>query len=177
MKSRVGTDSRCSMNKCDYRAIFAIVIFLVLPGPTLYAADDPCTVAYRDGTKANEFNECERAANAGNAQAEFGYGLILFSGHDRKNDHAAGLDWLRKSARQGHRLARTTLAGFLSRLPSDDPLSNLPEAYAWFTLTGATKAASDLTARMTPHQVDDGQKLAAEYLAKYGKSAPLGGGS
>lgn len=96
MKSRVGTDSSCSINKCDYRAIFAIVIFLGLPGPTLYAADDPCTVAYRDGTKANEFNECERAANAGNAQAEFGYGLILFSGHDRKNDHAAGLDWLER---------------------------------------------------------------------------------
>jgi TPR repeat protein len=162
------------MNTRDYRLIFVFAVLLAFLGPISYAADEPCTVAYRDATKTTEFNECERAAIAGNAQAEFGYGLILFSGHDRKNDRAAGLDWLRKSARQGHRLARTTLGGFLSRLPSDDPLSNLTEAYAWFTLTGATKAASDLTTRMTPRQVDDAQKLAAEYLAKYGKSSPLG---
>jgi TPR repeat protein len=165
------------MNTYDYRIIFAVAILLGLLGPISYAAGDPCTVAYQDGTKSTELDECQRAAVAGNAQAEFGYGLILFSGHDRKNDRAAGLDWLRKSARQGHRLARTTLGGFLSRLPSDDPLSNLTEAYAWLTLTGATKAASDLAARMTPRQVDDAHKLAAEYLAKYGKSSPLGAGS
>jgi TPR repeat protein len=146
-------------------------------GSVAFSEDDPCLLAYRDGTKTVESIACQAAANTRNAQAEFEYGLLLFSGHDRKNDRAAGLDWLRKSARQGHRLARSTLGGLLSRLSNDDPLCNLTEAYAWLALTGATKAASDLTVRMTPHQVEDAKKLAAEYLAKYGESWPLGAGT
>jgi TPR repeat protein len=115
-------------------------------------------------------------ANSGDADSEFGYGLILFSGHDRTNDRASGLDWFRKGARQGHPLARAILCTVLTRDQIGTGLTNPLEAYAWCSIAGAAKRASEIKAGMTVIEAADADRLASEYLARYGPSKPLGSG-
>jgi TPR repeat protein len=130
-------------------------------------------VAYWDATKSNELAACETSAETGNAEAEFGYGLILFSGHDRSNDRASGLDWLRKSARQGHPLARGMLCEVVYREQVGKTLLNPVEGYAWCSVSGSEKRASEIKIRLTALEAEDAERLAAEYLTKYGRNKPL----
>lgn len=114
----------------------ACILILMLPSAWAFASDDPCYIAYQHVDKTFEFRACEAAANAGVADAEFGYGLILFSGFDGKNDHRAALDWFRKSARHGHQLAQVTLGLFLNNKDIEAELRNPVEAYAWRVTAG-----------------------------------------
>src|ERR1700674_3453121 len=109
------------------------VLAFVLPllSTWAYASDDPCFVAYWHVDRTSELHTCEAAANAGDAEAEFGYGLILWSAPDRQNDRRAALDWFRKSAREGHHLAQSSLGVFLTDKRVDAELRNPVEGYAW----------------------------------------------
>ena len=130
---------------------------------------DQCYAAYWDGRKQQALSACRSAAVAGDAEAQFQYGLILWSGHDRTSDHKAAIDWLRRSARQGHALAQVSLGRFLSDEGIETALHNPTEAYAWFVTAGELDAASRLKARLTPAQTQDATQLAAEYRSKYAK--------
>jgi TPR repeat protein len=154
-------------------AAFVLAAFLLLSVPLALASDDPCYVAYGDGTKTREFEICAARAKSVNADSEFQYGLILFSGENRKNDHAAGLDWIRKSARQGHRLARISLGGFLSHREIEQSLRNVPEAFAWFTVAGARESASKLKLQMNQREFEQAEKLVTEFRAKYGETTGI----
>jgi TPR repeat protein len=134
-------------------------------------------VAYRDNAKTSELVACETSAKTGDADSEFGYGLILFSGHDRTNDRASGLDWFRKGARQGQPLARAILCSVLTRDQIGKGLTNPLEAYAWCSISGSAKRASEIKEGMTAPEAEDAERLASEYLAKYGHNRPLGQGT
>ncbi len=133
---------------------------------------DPCDVAYDDGTKRQEAAACEVRARSGGPNAQFSYGLILWSGHDRRSDHRAALEWFRKSARQGHLLAQVTLGEFLSH-PEVEPELRAPvEAYAWWKAAGETKAAERLLATLSASDADAAKLLSVEYRTKYGEKRP-----
>jgi TPR repeat protein len=129
--------------------------------------DDACDAAYWDGTKLQDLSTCISAAEAGNAEAEFQYGLILWSGHDRESEPKAAIDWLRKSARQGHRLAQISLGAFMSHEEMPREVRNLVEAYAWFVTAGDTQAAERVKARLTNSQTQEAKQLGMEFRAKY----------
>jgi len=157
---------------------FRVISIALLSSASLAASTDgPCSVAYWDSAKTSELVACETAAKTGDADSEFGFGLILFSGHDRTNDRASGLDWFRKSARQGHPLARGILCTVLTRDQIGKGLTNPLGAYAWCSITGAEKRASEIKAGMTAIEAADAERLASEYLAKYGHNKPLGRGT
>jgi len=139
--------------------------------------EDPCSLAYWDNAKTDELKACETSASAGKADSEFGYGLILFSGHDRTNDRASGLDWFRKSARQGYPLARGILCSVLTRDQIGKGLTNPLEACAWCSISGSPKRASEIKTGMTAQEAEDADRLASDYLAKYGPNKALGHGS
>ena len=151
-------------------AAIVLAASLTLSVPLALASDDPCYLAYGDSKKTRELEICAAGAKSGNADSEFQYGLILFSGANRKNDHAAGLDWIRKSARQGHRLARISLGGLLSHHEIEQSLRNVPEAYAWFTVAGAKESASKLRLQMNQREFEQAEKLVTEFRAKYGET-------
>jgi len=110
---------------------------------------------------------CEAAANAGDAQAEFGYGLILWSAHDRQNDRHAALDWFRRSARQRHHLAQSSLGVFLTDKRVEADLRNPIEGYAWLVTAGDQKLAARLRGTFDEREAGEADRLATEYSAKY----------
>jgi hypothetical protein len=123
--------------------------------------------------------KCREAAEAGDARAEFQYGLILWGGHDLTLDHKAALDWFRRSARQGYEPAQEALGRLLSDKAGGWPyglyhpyeleakLINPVEAYAWLVAAGESEESASLKAELTPTQMEEAERLATEYSAKY----------
>jgi TPR repeat protein len=89
-------------------------LMLVVATAWAHAADNGCKAAYDDGTRSADVARCKAAASVGGPNAEFGYGLLLWSGHDGVLDKQSALDWFRLSARQGHYLAQIMLGKMLS---------------------------------------------------------------
>lgn len=151
---------------------FLMMGSLLLASPLARAADNGCKAAYDDGTRRNDVARCEAAAKAGGANAEFGYGLLLWSGHDGANDKKSALDWFRLSARQGHYLAQIMLGHMLSDTRVDANLRNPVEGYAWYVAAGAPKAAGKVMATLNITEAAAAKVLGREYQAKYGKTRP-----
>ena len=147
---------------------FYLFAFLLLT-PTACLAASPCDQAYDNGKDTENLSRCRSEAQAGNAEAEFGYALILWSGHDQANDQREALEWFHKSARKGHKLAQVALGIFLSHEKVDQTFRNRPEAYAWFVTAGETDAANRLLSQLTPSEAQTAKRMAGEYEAKYRK--------
>ena len=150
------------------RTLLITLAILVSSSGHASTVRDQCDAAYWDGNRHQELSACQSAAVAGDADAQFQYGLILWSGHDRASDHKAALDWLRRSARQGHLLAQVSLGRFLSDERVEAALRNPTEAYAWLISAGELDAASRLKGSFTQAQAQEASQLAAEYRSKYG---------
>jgi TPR repeat protein len=149
---------------------------LVLATTLAHATDNGCKAAYDDGTRSADVARCEAAAKAGGANAEFGYGLLLWSGHDGTIDKKSALEWFRMSARQGHYLAQIMLGKMLSDTRVDPKLRNPVEGYAWFVAAGATKAAGKVMAALNTTEAKAAGGLGHEYRAKYGVTRPSADG-
>jgi TPR repeat protein len=139
------------------------------------ASPDPCSAGYKDGSSA-DVDMCANLAQAGGPNAEFGYALILWSGHNRPEDHKAALDWFRKSARQGHYLAQTMLGMVLSNPSIEKELRNPAEAYAWFVAAGAEQSARKLLANMSASDAEIAKRLGNEYRSNFAQQRPTPGG-
>jgi hypothetical protein len=145
-----------------------IAFILSLFSTWAYASDDPCFVAYWHVDRTAELHTCEAAANAGDAEAQFGYGLILWSAQDRQNDRGAALHWFRKSARQRHHFAQSSLGLFLTDKRVDADLRNPIEGYAWLVTAGDHKLAARIRLTLDEREAGEADRLATEYSAKYG---------
>jgi len=141
--------------------------------PTVTAEPkDACDRAYWDWNNSAALMRCKIAAEAGGADSEFGYGLVLWSGPPGSVNRSASLDWFRESARQGHWLAQTFLGGVLQHPELDASLRNRPEAYAWLVTARATKSAAELRTKMSKDEISEGDRLAAEFSTKYPVKIP-----
>ena len=151
-----------------------VFLFLILVSVSYFARSesDPCHLAYWDGSKSAEAETCKALAAAGGPNAEFKYGLILWSGHDRPSDRTSAVEWFRRSARQGHYLAQTMLGRFLSDVAVEPKLRNPVEAYAWWIAAGATKSAKQLLSTLNASDASAAKELGSEYKAKYTKHRP-----
>lgn len=153
------------------RALWApVVLFLLFVPGLAFSSEDPCRVAYLHADKSSDALACEAAAKAGDANAELGYGLILWSGDQPAHDRRAALEWFRKSARQGNYVAQISLAGLLKRNDVEPELRNPLEAYAWMVASGDEQGARRLRATFDQSDMVRADQLAADYKAKY---APL----
>jgi TPR repeat protein len=154
---------------------FTLMGSLVLSAALAHAADNGCKAAYDDGTRSADVARCEAAARAGGPNAEFEYGLVLWSGHTGIIDKKSALDWFRLSARQGHYLAQIMLGKMLSDARIDAPLRNPVEGYAWFIAADAPKAAEKVMASLNTDEARAAEVLGREYRAKYGETRPRDG--
>lgn len=150
--------------------VFALLLLASAP-PMARANSDPCHSGYWSGSK-QDVNACATLAKAGGPNAEFAYALILWSGHNRPEDHKAALHWFRKSARQGYYLAQISLGRFLSDPSTGTELRNPIEAYAWWTAAGATSSASQLLATLSPSDARRAKQLGKQYKANYARQRP-----
>jgi hypothetical protein len=80
---------------------------------------------YDQGMHREALEHFRKAALAGDPEAQYHYGEMLFHGEGILNDEKTGMDWVRRSAENGFLLGQKSLAGHLQ-------LSNqLGEANAW----------------------------------------------
>jgi len=147
------------------------LVFLCSIPAVAFSSDDPCRVAYLHAEKSSEARACETAANAGDTDAEFQYGLMLWSGVDQPvHDRHAALEWIRKSARQGHLVAQISLGGLLNHKDVEPELRKPVEAYAWLVISGDEQGARRVRATLNQPDMDAADRMATDYKAKY---APL----
>ena len=129
-------------------------------------AEEFCDKAYWDASLVIEEEKCRNIAELGNDDAQFGYGLILLSGHNRASNPIEAFEWFNKSAKQGNHLAQTILGRMLSDSRFGVPL-NLPNAYAWWAVSKNTKSANELWLRMTFEQQEEAKELEKKYASVF----------
>jgi TPR repeat protein len=116
-------------------------------------------------------------AERGDPQAELQIGTLYLWGHGIPRDDTEAVRWFRASAEQGYGPAQVTLGRMYvagNGVPKD-----MVQAYMWFSLavgrmgpeaSAATEARERTAARMSPHEIAEGQRLANEWKPK---PAPL----
>ncbi len=121
----------------------------------------------------------EMAAKQGDARAHYRLSQYYFN---RRQDYAQSFKWLQLPAQQGISEAQHTLGVHYAQAWGTP--QNLVLAYKWVALA-LEGTVSDPKGRvvdlewlteggeMTPEQIREGQRLAAEHTAAYGKSRPL----
>jgi hypothetical protein len=106
-----------------------------------------------------------KAAEQGNPKAQFSLGVAYWAGEGVLKDSTEAVKWLHMAAEQGHSDAQCNL-GVAYHLGEGVP-QNFIEAYKWANLAAAAgleeakKVRDDLTQRMTPSQIEEGQRLAS----------------
>ena len=122
------------------------LIAILLTATSAAKAGGACDEAYSNVTATIQLQECRAAAERAEPEAEFGYGLVLWSGHDRAAQPIEAIEWLRRAGRHGHHLARVMLGRFLTDPEAPQTVRNLPEGYAWWLVAGEKDAAAKLRA-------------------------------
>lgn len=131
-------------------------------------ASDACSTAYGDAQAASELRQCQQGAQAGDAESQFGYGLVLWSGHGRTPQPKEALEWFRQAARQKHRLARVMLGRMLSEPGVPAELRNPAEGYAWWVVAGERDAAAGLKERLSTAERAQAERFVADFKSAYG---------
>jgi TPR repeat protein len=118
-----------------------------------------------------------KAADQGDARAQNNLGLMYEDGRGVPKNDATAVSWYRKAADQGHARAQNNL-GLMYENGRGVP-KDYVQAYKWISLSISRYSTSDndlrekaiksraaLTAKMTPVQIAESQKLAREWKPK-----------
>ena len=111
--------------------------------------------------------ELKQKAEQGDAKAQGVLGWCYFNGYGIKKDLREAVKWYRKSAEQGIAQAQYNLGVCYKK--GEGVIQNYVKAYAWLALASANgdeyakKAMDILRKDMTPHQIEEAQKLAEKY--------------
>jgi TPR repeat protein len=110
------------------------------------------------------------AAEQGDALAQFMLGSMYANGEGVPENDVKAVKWYRLAAEQGLRMAQTMLG--YEYVVGERVRQNYVEAYKWLALAAAKGDAAAKEARdmvrgeMTPAQIAEAQKLAAEWKPK-----------
>ncbi len=140
-----------------------------------WAGADEGVAAYHRGDYATALREWRPLAEQGNAKAQFNLGLIYSKGRGVPQDYTEAARWYRRAAEQGVAQAQYTLGFMYSKgraVPQD-----YAQAHMWYSLAVSRYPPSKdrdkavfnrniITAKMTPAQIAEAQKLAREWKAK-----------
>ncbi|MBO7244461.1 MAG: sel1 repeat family protein [Alphaproteobacteria bacterium] len=89
----------------------------------------------------NSFGYYLMSALRGHAGAQFKLAAHYYNGLGTPQDYENALKWLSRSARQGYVLAQSKLADLRA---SKGPLSNVGDAYAWYSIIAAYNAEDEI---------------------------------
>ena len=135
-------------------ALIAASLFLILAIPCVAETPAPA-------------DEIRKAAEQGNAAAQFDLGLIYNGGDGVTRDYAEAAKWFRMAAEQGHASAQFYV-GLMYR-DGQGVARNYAHAYMWLSLATAQnyakarQALDDLEKKVTPQQRDEAQRMAREW--------------
>jgi TPR repeat protein len=157
-------------------AVAALILAVGIAESVAAGPFDDADAAYKRGDYATALRLFRPQADRGNAYAQASLGMMYETGHGLPQDYTAAASWYRKAADQGVADAQHLLGyayGSGRGVPQDDV-----SAYMWFNLAatqGVKDAARDrdgLAAKMTPAQIAEAQKRAAEWRPKKANAGP-----
>ena len=115
-----------------------------------------------------------RSAEQGNAEAQYGLGVLYIEGQDVPQDRAEGLKWYRLAAEQGHVAGQFSLG--MCYYSGQGVPQDYIQTHMWFNLAASraggadvksiAKARDDLAGEMTRQQIAEAQRLAREWKPK-----------
>ena len=111
-----------------------------------------------------------KAADQGEASAQYNLGVICFKGQGVTQDYAEAMKWFRIAADQGHARAQTGLGRMYEK--GRGVTQDYVQALVWYNLAAAqgkkdaSKWRDILAEKMTPAQIAEAQRLAREWKPK-----------
>jgi uncharacterized protein len=151
-----------------FRAIFfSFILLSSLATPVAAGPLEDATAALERRDLATALRLLRPLADQGNAEAQMKLGFMYVTGEGTRQDYAEALKWFRLAADQGQANAQCFLGlmYFEGRGVPQDYVS----AHMWLDLAAAAgiEDAAEyrhaLTARMTPAQVSEAQRLARKW--------------
>jgi uncharacterized protein len=136
-------------------------------------------VMYYEGRSVQQdYNQAaawyRKAAEQGHAKAQFNLGMMYDEGQGVQQNYTQAAAWYRKAAEQGHAKAQFNL-GVMYKKGQGVP-QDYAQAYMWVNLAAAkglenaVKTRDNLVKKLTPSQIEEGQKLAREWIAMHTKA-------
>jgi uncharacterized protein len=172
-------------------AAAALIIAAGFAGSVAAGPFDDADAAYERGDYATALRLYRPPAVRGNAYAQASLGMMYETGHGVPQDYAAAASWYRKAADQGFVMAQSMLGVMYYK--GEGVSQDFVQAYAWFDQAITSLAASEtdyrnktiglrdiVAAKMTPSQLSEAQKLAAERrlrLANASRTAAVAAGA
>jgi hypothetical protein len=144
-------------------ALFAALAFAIMPLRAVAAATDDGEKAYERGDYAAAIAAFEKAAAAGDADAQFNLGVMYEAGQGVAQDHARALAWWLKAAEQGHDGAQYNL-GLTFQDGRGVPRS-LAEAAKWYAMAATANEANAQNALALLYERGDG--VQRDYVQAY----------
>jgi TPR repeat protein len=158
------------------RGLLALAVSVVMVGVALAGP-------LEEGFAASQRRDYQTAltlwlplAQRGNADAQFGIGMLYYHGHGVPQSYADATRWLLQAADEGHYSAQFTVGSMYEHgigVPQD-----FAEAHMWFNLATAragraqwrniaARARDHVAIRMTPEQIAEARRLAREWEAAH----------
>ena len=115
---------------------------------------------------ADDIETLRKAAEQGNADAQYDFGVLYADGEGVPSDSAEAAKWYRKAAEQGHAWAQYRL-GVMYRYGRGVP-QDYVAAYAWYIVAAASgdddlrKKRDIIKRELMPSQVAKGEAIARE---------------
>ena len=116
-----------------------------------------------------------KAADQGNANAQFNLGSMYERGQGVARNYAKAAEWYAKAADQGKAKAQYNLGLMYARGPG--VARDHVQAYMWFNVAAvggsdvASKALDSLEKKMIPEQISEARALTGKWLADHGRAA------
>jgi len=110
------------------------------------------------------------SANQGHPKGQLNLGFLYVEGNGVARNFSEALVWFRKAAEQGDAEAERNLGNILAK--GEIARSDYVEAYKWLSLAAAqgddeaVTERDQLTQKMTPYQIAQGQRLAAAFTPR-----------
>ena len=120
---------------------------------------------------ANAVMSFKKAAEQGNAEAQFSLGNMYVEGHGVPQDDQQAVSWFRMAAEQGFAPAQVNLG--VMHTQGQGVEQDLVEAHKWFNIAGGAVDEDGMDLReaveeqMTPAEISESMRLAKDWITAY----------
>ena len=160
-------------------SMLALMLWLCLAAPAFAGPLEDGLAAYEQKDYATALRLWRPFAEQGNADAQYNLGVMYDKGKGVPQDYVQAVAWYRKAADRGNAIAQYNLGNRYDNgkgVPQD-----YVQAHKWFNLAAAAGSAPEgaenrgklatenrdiVAAKMTPAQIAEAQRLAAQWKPK-----------
>ena len=159
------------MNRFTLIFLFSISVFVGSSGVCWSAEFQKGFDAQERGDYATAIKEWTPLAKQGDVVAQYNLGLIYGQGKGIPKDYRKAVKWSTLAAEQGSPIAQTILSGYYFEGFWELPI-DYERAYMWASIAAMSEhkagveLRNEIEQQMSFSQIEEGQKLARECIAK-----------